>query len=103
MEIILPLTDAEKQFRNPDSYWEHDGSFTVELVPGTSFERVLPNSARWDGINVRVADGRVKQTMGGIQLYGRPNFGDPFYFGYSKIICIRKGDGTLLWRNYRVQ
>lgn len=99
----MTLTDTEKTFQNPAGYWDYDGGFTVELAQGAPVERVLPSSARWDGVKAHVQNGRVKQTMGGIQLYGRPNFGDPFYFGYGNIICIRKSDGALLWRNYSVK
>ena len=99
----MPLTDAEKEFQNPTGYWEHDGGFTVELAQGAPVERVLPTSAHWDGVKVHVQNGRVKHTMGGIQLYGLPNLGDPFYFVYDNIICIRKADGTLLWRNDNVK
>jgi hypothetical protein len=102
-EVSLPLTEAEKEFTNSTGYWEHDGGFSVELAPGAPVERVLPASARWDGLKVHVHNGRVKQTMGGIQLYGRPNLADPFYFSYKHIICIRKADGSMLWRNYNVK
>jgi hypothetical protein len=94
----MPVSESEKSFRNPQSV-EYDGPFSVEVEPGA--KRVEPASAtRTDNV-VQVANGRVRQVMGGIQLYGLPDKQDPFYFGYESIVCIRKSDGTLLWLNNR--
>lgn len=92
----MPVLEHEKSFVNP-SCVEHDGAFSVEVEPGT--RQVEPSSATRDGNIVCVREGRVRQVMGGIQLYGRPNHEDPFYFDYDNIVCIRKGDGALLWLN----
>lgn len=102
-ELSMPLTEEEKTFQNPKGYWSHDGGFTVEIVEGIRAEDVVPASASLEGNQIRVKNGRVKQTIGGIQLYGRPHFTDPFCFGYDGMVCIRKDDGTLLWRNYNIK
>ncbi len=82
-------------FQNPTGYWEHQGAYSVELTPEAETNRV-PEGVRVNGTVVTVEVGRVKQTMGGIQLYALEK---PFYWGYSYIRCIRDGDGKLLWVN----
>lgn len=86
-----------KDFQNPSGYWEHDGAFSVELVPGTN-KNIAPSSVEVQGDTVHVRHGRIKQSMGGIQLYSHE---EPFYWGYSFIKVIRDGQGNLLWVNYK--
>ena len=85
-----------KSFKNPSGYWEHEGSFSVELTPDADKSKV-PLSVSVRGDIVHVHNGRVKQTMGGIQLYSN---GSPFYWGYPRVKVIRDGNGNLLWVNY---
>jgi hypothetical protein len=85
-----------KTFQNPSGYWEHDGAFSVELTSDAD-KSIVPPSAEVRGDTVHVRNGRIKQTMGGIQLYSE---GSPFYWGYPRIKAIRNGNGGLLWVNY---
>ncbi len=89
-------TQDIKVFRNPTGYWEYDGAFSVELTPDAD-KSIVPPSAEIRGDVVHVRHGRIKQTMGGIQLYSE---GNPFYWGYPRIKVIRDGSGNLLWVNY---
>ena len=89
-------TQNIKAFQNPSGYWEHDGAFSVELTPDTD-KSVVPSSAEVQGDIVRVRHGRIKQTVGGIQLYSLES---PFYWDYPRIKVIRDGDDNLLWVNY---
>jgi hypothetical protein len=88
-----------KTFQNPIGYWEHDGAFSVELTPDAD-KSIVPSTAEIQGDIVRVRNGRVKQTMGGIQLHSE---GNQFYWGYPRIKAIRDGKDNLLWinNNYR--
>jgi hypothetical protein len=85
-----------KTFQNPSGYWEHDGAFSVELTLDAD-KSIIPLTAEVRGNTVHVHNGRIKQTMGGIQLYSE---GSPFYWGYPRIKVIRDGDGNLLWVNH---
>lgn len=86
-----------KDFENPTSYWEYDGPFSVELTDDAD-ETIVPPGVEVQGRTVYVREnGRVKQTMGGIQLRAD---GQPFYWGYRSMKIIRKGDGTPLWVNW---
>ena len=83
-------------FNNPTGYWEHQGSYSVELVPGAAKSH-LPPTARVSGNTVHVQTGRVKQSMGGIQFY---SFEQPFSWGYKFIKAIKDGSGNLIWQNH---
>jgi hypothetical protein len=85
-----------KTFQNPSGYWEYDGAFSIELTPDAD-KSIVPPGAEVQGDIVRVHHGRIKQTMGGIQLYSE---GRPFYWGYPRIKAIRDENGNLLWVNY---
>lgn len=84
-------------FNNPTGYWEYDGPFSVELVPDTPTDIVPKNGAAVKGNIVAIHHGRIKQTMGGIQLYA---YEQPFYWSYSSIKAIRRPDGSLVWLNW---
>lgn len=93
------MTDQKedlKNFQNPVGYWQHSGPFSIELSPEANKSKV-PASAKIDGNTVRVQDGHLKQTIGGIQLYSKES---PFYWGYTHIQVIRDGSGNLLWVNH---
>lgn len=92
-------TKSIKTFRNPSGYWSHDGAFSVELTDDADIG-IVPSSAQVLGRVVQVENGRIKQSMGGIQLYSREH---PFFWGYNKIKVIKDGSGNLLWvnNNYR--
>lgn len=83
-------------FKNPSGYWSHDGSFSVILTDDATTDHV-PRGAQVDGHTVRVQNGRVKQVMGGIQLYAND---EPFAWGYKYIKEIRDGKNNLLWQNF---
>ena len=85
-----------RTFKNPTGYWEHDGAFSVELVEDADTS-IVPASATVQDNVVSVQHGRVKQTMGGIQLRSHEA---PFYWGYNQMKCIRDGSGNLLWVNW---
>ncbi|MES2223484.1 MAG: hypothetical protein V4469_00965 [Patescibacteria group bacterium] len=85
-----------KTFQNPDGNWGHDGGFSVELTPNAVREG-LPTGVVLDGDFAHVANGRIRQSMGAIQLFS----GDaPFYWRYGSIKAIRDSDNNLLWVNY---
>lgn len=97
----MPLTDEEKKFENPENYWEYNGQITIEVTANAPIEIVLPKSMPWDGgPQVTIPNGHVRQGPGGIQFYANPDLRDPFYFRYNHIVCVRKADGSLLWRNH---
>ena len=85
-----------KTFQNPSGYWEHDGAFSVELTKNAD-KNIIPSGTKIEGDVVIVDHGRIKQTMGGIQLYSLER---PFYWGYNLIKAIRDGAGNLLWVNH---
>ena len=85
-------------FTNPTGNWDYQGKFSVELTPDANKERAPKISVvSFDGDVVTISVGRIKQTMGGIQLHALEK---PFYWVYSHIKCIRKADGSLLWVNH---
>ena len=88
-----------KTFQNPSGYWEHRGSFSVELTKGAK-KNIVPTSAKVQGNIVHVKHGSVEQMMGAIQLY---SLGYPFHWGYSQMKVIRDGSGNLLWVNWDYQ
>ena len=90
-------TQDIKTFRNPTGYWEYEGSFSVELTSDAD-KSIVPSSAEIRDNTVHVRHGRIKQTMGGIQLYSKDS---PFYWGYPYIKVIRDGNRNLLWVNYK--
>lgn len=85
-------------FQNPTGYWEYDGGYSVELTEDadTSFLSLTGFVEVVDSV-VTVERGRIKQTMGGVQLYA----GDSsFHWGYRFIKRIRKADdGSMIWQN----
>jgi len=85
-------------FINPDGYWEYQGPFSVEVTPGAKRDHV-PCTVRFEGNIAYIDAGRIKQTIGGIQLYA---FETPFYWGNNMIRAIRDKDGRPIWvnRNY---
>lgn len=88
-------TELQK-FVNPRGYWSYEGGFSVELTNAAD-KTVAPKSVKFDGNTARISNGRIKQTIGGIQLHSEQ---EPFYWGYSFIKVIRDGTGTPLWVNY---
>lgn len=86
-------------FTNPTGYWEYQGAFSVELTDAADLSHV-PEGVSVAGQTATVARGRIKQVMGGIQLYALEQ---PFCWGYKFIKAIRDGSGKLLWvnRDYR--
>lgn len=95
------MSDLEKNdikaFQNPTGYWEYKGTFSVELVPNAD-KSIAPHASVIDGDTVTVSNGRVRQSMGGIQLYS--NKEEPFFWGYKYVKVIRNEHGGLLWVNY---
>ncbi len=84
-----------KTFQNPSGHWEYKGPFSVELTKDASTDLINP-SAIIEGTKVTVAEGYIKQTMGGIQFCSG---NQSFYWGYPKIKEIRDGGGNLIWVN----
>ena len=85
-----------KKFQNPDGYWEHHGTFLVELTPRALIARVPRRGTTIKGHSIHVRRGHIKQTIGGIQLRAGAQ---PFYLRYSYIRCIRDSEGALIWQN----
>lgn len=83
-------------FRNPSGYWEYEGAFSVELTHEAD-KSIVPASAVIKGDTIYFSDGRIKQTIGGIQLYSSDQ---PFFWGYVFLKVIRDGKGKLIWVNY---
>ena len=84
-------------FRNPTSWWKHEGSYSVKLRPGTSTE-YLPSTFRVSGNIIYVDNGIVKETrMKGIEFESQ---GQVFSYGYKVFIeKIKDSAGNLLWQN----
>lgn len=93
------MSQNVKTFQNPSGHWKHQGAFSVELTDDAPIS-IVPSSAVVDGNKVIVREGRIEQTIGGIQLYASEQ---PFSWGYSMIKEIRDGDKNLLWINSRYQ
>ncbi len=89
------MEDDLSSFVNPDGYWEHQGAFSVELTQRAGRAHV-PATVRFEGNIAYVDTGRIKQTVGGIQLY---SFEKPFFWPYDRMRVIRNKDGKLLWVN----
>ena len=85
----------ESSFQNPDGYWKHHGSFSVELVSGASKDRI-PKDVNAENDLIKVSQGRVEQQMGGIVFFSQEKH---FRWPYREIKAIRDGDGRLLWVN----
>ena len=94
MEGLCTMSD-KGNFKNPAGYWEHQGAYTVELTDDAPTDH-LPDQAVVEGRIVRVAVGRIKQVMGGIQFYCHEQ---PFSWGYKKIKTIKGSNGELIWIN----
>lgn len=91
----------KKIFVEAPGYWSHKGTYTVELVEGsgTSIVRDIPDN-EINGNIVTIRNGSLGKTIGGISM--EDSHGNPFYWGYKFIKCIKKEDGSFLWinRNY---
>ena len=91
----MSTSEEIRSFKNPTGYWEHHGAFAIELTDDAD-KSIVPSSARVEGNIVRVANGRIKQSMGGIDFYS----GDqPFGWGYPWVKMIKDGEGRTLWVN----
>ncbi len=91
----MPDEDLQN-FTNPTGYWEHKGAFTVELAKGAQLNHV-PDTVSFNGNIAIIRHGRIKQSMGAIQMY---SYEQPFYWNYDHIRIIRDGNGHPLWVNY---
>ena len=85
-----------KTFRNPSGYWEYEGAFSVELTHEAD-KSIVPAGVKIKGDTIYVSNGRIKQTIGGIQLR---SLNQPFFWGYQFLKVIRDGKGNLIWVNY---
>ncbi|TSC60264.1 MAG: hypothetical protein LiPW15_142 [Parcubacteria group bacterium LiPW_15] len=81
--------------KNPTGCWVYKGSYSVLLADEAGTNH-LPPGAVLSGRTVRVQDGSVAQSMGGINLYAE---GISFGWGYKGLKEIRDGRGKLLWQN----
>jgi len=90
-------------FENPQGHWEHKGGYSIELLPNTPTDGLPPgieeSKTPTDHIILKVPEGRMHQSMGGIQLYSKE---EPFHIGYRYLVHIKKEDGSLLWQNNRI-
>jgi hypothetical protein len=82
-------------FTNPTGCWEHNGGYTVLLTDDVATDR-LPSSVFVHNKTIRVEQGLVAQSIGGIQFYAD---GQPFFWRYQFIVEIHDQDGRLIWRN----
>jgi hypothetical protein len=89
------MVEDISSFKNPEGYWSHEGAFSIELTADAPKDP--PKPARLLGSIVYVdKDGRIKQSVGGIQFYAGKI---PFYWAYSCMKAIRDDKGDLLWVN----
>jgi len=102
-----PITNPEKAYRMADHVLkccleyvtpkrlEYIGDFILELTSEGGIDLAREVGARVFGQEIH-ASGSVSQSMGGIQLY---NGNQPFFYGYSFLMAIRKASGEYLWKN----
>lgn len=95
------MTRDTKTFRNPTGYWRYNGTYVIKLNAGADLS-IVPSSATVHGSLVRVPDGKVRQSMGGIQFYSGSDDA-PFYWPYRCIITICDSNGDLIWVNNQVR
>lgn len=81
--------------QNPLGYWSYEGAYSVELTDDAD-KSIAPTSVTFDGQTASIMFGRIKQTMGGIQLYSGDS---PFHWGYRFVKAIRDGNHRLIWVN----
>ena len=81
--------------KNSTGYWEHQGTYSVVLTDNADTSR-LPEGILLQKRTISVENGRIKQTMGGIQFYVNEQ---PFCWSYSFIKEIRNSNGKLIWQN----
>ncbi len=78
--------------------WSHYGTYTVELVGGTTTKIVPKDPDNVINKNiVTINNGSLGQSIGGISM--RDSRNNAFHWGYNHIKCIRDGKGGLLWVN----
>lgn len=96
----MPETQVvQEEYNNPTGYWSYEGSFKVFLVRNVP-THFVPDFVQIeqisDGQVVIVENGRIKQTIGGIQFYVDER---PFAWGYKYLIKITDFEGNIIWKN----
>ena len=92
----MPNLDIDtSKFKNPEGYWNYSGPYIIELVDDYKKDD-LPDSVVVMGNIIFVKDGKIQQSMGGIDIYYVED--KVFALGYKDIKKIIKCD--LLWVNY---
>ena len=84
------------EFKNPIGYLEYAGAYFVSLTKNAVTDH-LPKMAFEQGKVVYTQNGRIKQTMGGIQFYASE---EPFSWDYKFIKEIRDKNWNLIWQNW---
>ena len=90
------MGEHAQKFRGPADSWSYEGSYVVELVPGTDTS-MIPSSVCVDGVLIQVPFGSVKPSSWGIKFMDGDNL--LFWYGDESIKEIRTGDGGLIWVN----
>ncbi len=78
----------------------YEGDYTVELFPDSPTDKAPKDTTierGEDKIVVSVKEGKVQQSMGGINLYSQS--GKVFYWGYQLMRRILDAQGEVLWQN----
>lgn len=82
----------------------YQGDYTVELFPDSPTDKAPQDAIiekKGDKIVVSVKHGRIRQSMGGIDLYSQS--GQAFYWGYKFMRRILNAQGAIIWQNQDVQ
>lgn len=100
----MPLSSVDRQFINPSEPLEYSGPFTIEVEDPAKIRRVVPPWAPLEGSLIRKTGYIKEDPVIRHTLRIRPYLGSfaSFYLPFDTIICIRKEDGSLLWRNYNL-
>lgn len=90
-------------FTNPTGNWSYAGPFQIHVIAGTDTSEV----ERYTGVQVngtiisvgenKSFPGRIKQVVGGIQMYA--GIDQPFFFDYKHLIRICRPSGQPIWQN----
>ena len=83
-------------FYNPSGYWKHNDGFIVELTEEADLTRAPSSGVVISDLTVTVPNGRIENAQTCIQMYAED---EPFFWPYYQIKCIRRPDGTLIWKN----
>lgn len=88
-------SELMSRWKNPEGFWEYSGDYQVYLTGSPRDE--IPKDVEVKGNVLMVKDGKLNQSMGGIDMYS-PS-GEKFGFSYKSIMLIATLDGNPIWKN----